>query len=107
MIFLEICLMLNNIALNRPVLVAIWLVCIFLSIINLALDDKEENTEFISFANNCDALADGYSAMFNLSDIKNTLSVCDEDELTMHFGDTFALVISRTNIFNVIPEYHD
>ena len=45
MIFLEICLMLNNIALNRPVLVAIWLVCIFLSIINLALDDKEENKE--------------------------------------------------------------
>lgn len=70
-------------------------------------DDKEENTEFISFANKCDALVNEYSAMFNLSDIKNTLSVCDEDELTMHFGDTFALVISRTNIFNVIPEYHD
>lgn len=70
-------------------------------------DDTEENTEFISFANKCDALVNEYSAMFNLSDIKNTLSVCDEDELTMHFGDTFALVISRTNIFNVIPEYHD
>ena len=70
-------------------------------------DDKEENVEFIGFSNKCEALNSGYSAMFNLSDIKNTLSVCDEDELTMHFGDNLALVISRTNIFNVIPEYHD
>lgn len=41
-ICLEICLMLNNISLNRPALAVLWLVCIILNIIVLNIEDKNE-----------------------------------------------------------------
>lgn len=44
-IWLEICLMLDNIALNRPVLSVLWLICIILNIIVVVLDDKKEDKE--------------------------------------------------------------
>ena len=69
-------------------------------------DASSDNTETISYANACDALESGYEAYFDLADIKSTLQVCDDAYLTFNFGDTCALVIARTNIFNVIPECH-
>ena len=40
----------------------------------------------------------------DLMDIKNTLETCNEQYLTINFGDSVAIVISRANIKNVIPE---
>ena len=63
-----------------------------------------ENKEVIGYN---DTTIDGtYTTMLNLADLKITLESCQEQYLTMHFGDTKAFVIARGNIKNVVPEVH-
>lgn len=70
-------------------------------------DSKGENIEEINYANVCNNLETPYEAIFDLNDIKLTLQVCEDAYLTLNFGDSNALVIARTNIFNIIPECHN
>ena len=58
-------------------------------------DDSGENSEKIGYANNCESLQNWYTAIFDLSDIKNTLSACDDAYLTFNFGDEEALRITE------------
>lgn len=69
-------------------------------------DDVGKNSEYIGYANKCEALSTPYTAQLNINDIKTTLQVCDDAYLTFNFGDNSAFVISRANIFNIIPECH-
>jgi hypothetical protein len=67
-------------------------------------DSKGENREEIYYVNDTSNVKDTYKAIFNLSDLKITLETCTEPYLCMSFGDSSALVISRGNVKNVIPE---
>ena len=67
-------------------------------------DAKHENCETLDYTNETSNVADKYEAVFNLADLKTTLDTCAEPYLCMSFGDGSAMVISRGNIKNVIPE---
>lgn len=67
-------------------------------------DYKRENCETVSYTNDTSNVVDEYEAIFNLADLKTTLETCSEPYLCMSFGDQSAMVISRGNIKNVIPE---
>ena len=67
-------------------------------------DEMGGNSETIGYANKCEALTTPYTAKLDINDIKTTLQTCDDAYLTFNFGDGCAFVISRTNIFNIIPE---
>ena len=41
-ILLEICLMLNNIKLNNPLMTLLWLICVTLNIFVLACEDEKK-----------------------------------------------------------------
>ena len=76
----------------------------------LVIEDKAgNNREEVPYDNTCDNLlhiseAEYYSDYFDLNDLKLTLQICDESHLTIKCGDGEALVIARTNIFNIIPK---
>ena len=65
-------------------------------------DYNKENSEVVDYASG--SVADGYTAMLNLTDLKATLDTCVESHLCINFGDSSAVVISRGNVKNVIPE---
>lgn len=67
-------------------------------------DAKHENCETLDYTNETSNVEDKYEAVFNLADLKTTLDTCAEPYLCMSFGDGSAMVISRGNIKNVIPE---
>ena len=67
-------------------------------------DSRHENCEEIFYTNEDSNVEDTYTAMFNLADLKTTLETCTEPYLCMSFGDSSAMVISRGNVKNVIPE---
>lgn len=67
-------------------------------------DTRKENKEEIYYTNSTSGVEDTYSALLDLNDVKNTLETCTEQYVTIHFGDGAAIVLSRGNIKNVIPE---
>lgn len=67
-------------------------------------DTKKENKEEIHYTNSTSGIQDTYTALLDLNDVKNTLETCVEQYVTIHFGDGAAIVLSRGNIKNVIPE---
>lgn len=67
-------------------------------------DTKKENKEEIFYTNSTSGVDDVYSALLDLNDVKSTLETCTEQYVTIHFGDGAAIVLSRGNIKNVIPE---
>ena len=67
-------------------------------------DAKHENCEELDYTNESSNVDGVYEAVFNLADLKTTLDTCVEPYLCMSFGDNSAMVISRGNIKNVIPE---
>jgi hypothetical protein len=67
-------------------------------------DSKHENCEEIDYTNETSKVDGVYEAVFNLSDLKTTLETCVEPYLCMSFGDGSAMVISRGNVKNVLPE---
>lgn len=67
-------------------------------------DEVGDNVEVLSYVNSCPNLNTPYQASFYLADIKSVLSTCEEDFLTLSFGDSDAAVLSRKNIFTVIPQ---
>ena len=65
-------------------------------------DKQGNNSEIIKYENSkIDAT---YSARLDLGILKATLEGCVEQYLTMYFGDGRAVVVSRGNVKNVIPE---
>ena len=67
-------------------------------------DNKKENQEEINYVNGSSNIEDCYTVMVDFNDLKKTLETCTEQYLTIHFGNQQAIVISRGNIKNVIPE---
>ncbi len=67
-------------------------------------DAKRENKEEVFYTNTTCEMASTYSALLDLNDLKQTLETCAEQYVTIHFGDSQAIVLSRGNVKNVIPE---
>jgi hypothetical protein len=69
-------------------------------------DIKKENKEVISYKYSLINCEEPYTAILDLSELKVTLESCSEPYLNINFGDSQALVITRGNISNIIPECH-
>jgi hypothetical protein len=67
-------------------------------------DANKENKETIKYANDTSNVSEPYTLRLNLSDLKITVEACIEEYLCIHFGNTSAVVLSRGNVKNVIPE---
>ena len=67
-------------------------------------DANRENKEVIPYANNTSNVVDIFELKLNLDDFKATLETCTESHVCMNFGDGQAVVISRGNVKNVIPQ---
>ena len=70
----------------------------------LITDSSGENTEVINYVNSCENLKVPYRMSLQLSDFKIVVQSREEAYLTISFGERNAVVISHTNLFNVIPE---
>ena len=69
-------------------------------------DVHKDNKEVINYNNSLIGCEQPYVAILDLSELKVTLESCTEPYLNISFGDGQALVISRGNISNIIPECH-
>lgn len=70
----------------------------------IVYDTNKENKEEIYYTNSVSGIEDSYSAILDLNDVKSTLEACTEQYVAIHFGDGQAIVLSRGNVKNVIPE---
>jgi hypothetical protein len=66
-------------------------------------DAKRENCESVAYVGG-EAVKDNYTAVIDLTDLKLTLESCTESYVTVKYGNSQAVVISRGNVSNVIPE---
>ena len=64
-------------------------------------DTRKENVEIIPLQNE---IANEYSAILNMSDLSKLFSNCTEQYVNLSFGNHEAMILSRGNIKNVIPE---
>lgn len=67
-------------------------------------DINKENKEIVNYNNTLIECEETYTAILDLIELKVTLESCVEPYLNIHFGDHTALVITRGNIANVVPE---
>ena len=67
-------------------------------------DKNMENKEEIYYTNTSCELDTPYTAIIDLMDMKYTLETCTEQYVSLGFGDGCAIVLSRGNVRNVIPE---
>ena len=68
-------------------------------------DKNKVNNEFLYFINNsinCD-----YECSLNINDLRLTLENSSDMYITMSFGNKEAIVVSKGQIFNIIPELSD
>lgn len=70
-------------------------------------DARKENKEEIYYTNTTPDIDGNYTALLDLTDLRSTLETCAEQYVTINFGDGVAIVISRGNVKNVIPECKD
>ena len=68
------------------------------------ITDNKSNCETINYENknpltNCD-----YVGKLGIDDLRLTLETCTDNFIVMGFGNHQAMVISRSNIYNVMPE---
>lgn len=68
-------------------------------------DVAGENNEQVYY-NNESNITDDYSCKIDLNQLKLTLESCNDEFVTITFGDNTAIVLSRRNVYNVIPECH-
>ena len=68
------------------------------------MDNTGANEEPIYYDNVCESLVEPYIAYFELNDLKATLAVCEDANITVNFGNSRSLVIARNNIYNIVPE---
>lgn len=62
------------------------------------------NSEALFYNNDISNLDDNISCVLDLKDLKLTLESCSEPYLTISFGDSPAIVVSRGHVRNVIPK---
>ena len=67
-------------------------------------DARMENKEEIFYTSGNIDIEDMYSVVLDFVDLKMTLETCTEQYINIHFGNQTALVISRGNVKNVVPE---
>jgi hypothetical protein len=67
-------------------------------------DSRGENKEKLDYLSDDININDPYSAVLDPADVKSVLETCNEQYLTFSFGNNQAVVISRGNISNIIPE---
>lgn len=67
-------------------------------------DINKENKEIVNYNNSVIECEEGYIAILDLIELKMTLENCTEQYLNIHFGDHTAMVITRGQIANVVPE---
>lgn len=67
-------------------------------------DINKENKEIVNYNNSVVECQEGYIAILDLIELKMTLENCTEQYLNIHFGDHTAMVITRGQIANVVPE---
>jgi hypothetical protein len=68
-------------------------------------DANKANKEVLKYANTDKVPGlDMYVMYMNLDDFKATLESCAETHVSIHFGDTKAIMIPRGNIRNIVPE---
>ena len=67
-------------------------------------DPDKNSNETIVYDNHIANLTDTYTAILDLMDLKTTLDSCMESHININFGDSQAIIISRKNVYNVIPE---
>lgn len=67
-------------------------------------DANKDNKEVVYYTNDTSNIEDAYTMKLNLEDLKTTLETCTESYLCISFGDGSAVVISRGNVKNVVPE---
>ena len=66
-------------------------------------DAKKENCETVAYVGG-DAKLPLYEVVLDLTDLKLTLESCSESYVTVKYGNGQAVVITRGNVTNVIPE---
>lgn len=66
---------------------------------------RNEVVEKLSYANS--NVEEPYTMYLNINDLLATLEGCNEEYLTLHFGNGRAVVIARANVKNVMPERSD
>ena len=66
-------------------------------------DINKVNSEKVKYSNSI-ALAENYICVMDFNDIKLVLETTNDEFINLSFGDHQATVISRNNIYNVIPE---
>jgi hypothetical protein len=69
----------------------------------LIIQDKFENYETVSIANESYSIGD-YEMNINLFDIKLVLDSCKIDHITLNCGNHRSVVITRGTVANLIPE---
>ena len=62
-----------------------------------------DNTEEIKPTSECQTLT-SYEALLNMANLNLILSGCEDDYVTLCFGDTKAFVIKKNNISDILPE---
>lgn len=70
---------------------------------DVSITDKFGNTEVLT-AENGSYVADDYTMVINLADLKLIFDYCKEDHITLNCGDHRSVVMVRNNISNLIPE---
>ena len=66
-------------------------------------DFKKDNKEEITLNNECTNLS-SYTMIINLNNFKLILDGCEDEYITMNFGDNKAVVVKKANISDIIPE---
>lgn len=67
-------------------------------------DSGKKNTEILYYNNETSNIENVYTAILDLTDLKNIIDTCTEQYITINFGDSQAIVIPRGTIRNVVPE---
>lgn len=67
-------------------------------------DVNNNSNETILYENTINNMEEKYTTVLDLIDLKTTLESCSEQYINLNFGDEQAIVISRKNVYNVIPE---
>lgn len=70
-------------------------------------DSRNENKETLSYNNETSNIEDTYKMVLDLAELKGILESCTEQYITLNFGDGEAMILTRGNVINIIPEVGD
>ena len=68
-------------------------------------DVTDENIERIDY--NSDNINGTYETLLDLTELKSALDNCSDNYINISFGNHEALILSKNNIINIIPECHE